>query len=422
MRRKEFLAACAAGMAGGMIPPRLAHAARVAGAPWPAGSTDDEGFWTFLREQFPLRHDRMYMNTGGLGASPYAVIDTVKSRIDEQERLSEPGESEELWNSLKGSAAGLLGCNSDELAFMRNTTEGINVVANGMPLKDGDEVILTTHEHIGGGVTWLPLAERKGLTVRRFEPSTASAGENLARLEKLITRRTRLIAVPHIVTTTGLVMPVKEICTMARSRNIWTFLDGAQSAGMMPFSLHDIGCDAYATSGHKWLLGPKETGFLYVRKEMQDRVTPLFIGAYSALYDFIKFTYSYVGTAMRYEYGTVSIALRSGLGAAIDFIQRIGIDAVWKRDRMLADHLYEGLRSIPGVTVLSSPISGLRSAMTSFTHKSHPYLEIQKHLETKYNMRTRGVSEGGLGAVRISTHIYNTLEEVDCVLAGVRSL
>jgi cysteine desulfurase / selenocysteine lyase len=420
MKRKEFLA-CVAGVAGGAVVPRFADAAPTMRPSWPEVPSGDERFWRFLRDQFPLTHDRVYLNTGGLGASPYSVIDAVKAKMDELEQLSEPGETEELWLSVKSCAAALLGCDARELAFMRNTTEGINVVANGLPFKAGDEVILTTHEHIGGGLTWLPLAERKGLTVRRFEPSVASAAENLSRIEKLLSRRTRLIAVPHIVTTTGLVMPVKEICALANSRGIWSFIDGAQSAGMMPFSLHELGCDAYATSGHKWLLGPKETGLLYVRKEIQKTIVPLFVGAYSALYDFMKYTYSYVDEAKRYEYGTVSVPLRYGLGEAIRFIQRIGINEIWKRDRALADRLYDGLRAIRGVTLLSSPDPGLRSAMISFTHDRLSYLEMQKHLETKYQMRTRGVNEGGLAALRISMHVYTSDEEVDRVIEGVRA-
>jgi selenocysteine lyase/cysteine desulfurase len=420
MKRKDFLSTCVAGLVGTAVVPRLVHAEATTPRPWPSVGSADDRFWAFLRDQFPLTRERAYFNTGGLGASPYAVIDAVKSKMDELERVSETGHTEELWKSVKGSAATLLGCDATELAFMRNTTEGINVVANGLPFKEGDEIILTTQEHVGNALTWMPLARRKGLILRRFEPSTASVEENLARISKLLTRRTRLIAIPHIVTTTGLVLPVKEICALAHARGIWCFLDGAQSAGMMPFNLHDIGCDAYATSGHKWLLGPKETGLLYVRKEMLEVIVPLFIGAYSADFDFLKDFYSYEASAQRYEYGTVSIPLRHGLGTGIDFIQRIGIDTVWKRDRALADALYDGLRAIPGVTVLSPPSPDLRSAMTTFMHGRLPHLEMQKHLDT-YNLRTRSVTEGGLAALRVSTHIYNTFEEVDRVIAGVRS-
>jgi cysteine desulfurase / selenocysteine lyase len=420
MKRKEFLATCVAGLAGGVFASRGEGAAMPVRSPWPDVGTDEERFWTVLRNQFPLTDERAYLNTGGLGASPYVVIDTVKSKIDELERKSETGHDEELWKTLKGSAASLLGCDAAELAFMRNTTEGINVVANGVPLKEGDEVILTSHEHIGSGVPWMSAAARKGAVVRHFEPSVESAEENISRIRKLITRRTRMIAVPHIVTTTGLVMPVKEICSLARAQGIWSFLDGAQAAGMLPLNLHDIGCDAYATSGHKWLLGPKETGLLFVRKDMLDSIIPVFSGAYSALYDFQTFAYSFVPEGVRFEYGTVSVPLRCGLGAAIDFLRHVGMTEVWKRDRDLSDALYEGLRGIRGVTLLSPSQRDLRSAMITFTHDRVPYMEMHTHLDT-LNLRTRTVTEGGLAAVRVSTHIYNSFDEVDRVIAGVRS-
>ncbi len=398
-----------------------AQASPVLSPPWPPFTPDDDRFWKFLREQFPLTQERAYLNTGGLGASPYAVIDTVKATMDELEKISETGHNEELWNTVKNDAAALLGCDAGELAFTRNTTEGINIVANGFPLKAGDEVILTTHEHVGNALPWVALAQSRGVVLRLFEPSTASAEENVNRITKLLGRRTRLISIPHAVTTTGLILPVKAICDLAHSRGMWCFLDGAQTAGMTPFDLHDIGCDAYATSGHKWLLGPKETGLLYVRKEMLDTITPRFVGAYSSgEYDFLKGTMTFHPEAQRYEYGTVSVPLRAGLGAAIAFIRRIGIDRVWAYDLSLANRLSDGLRGIPGVQVLSPSDPALRSAMTTFMHDRIPHLELQEHLNT-FDLRTRSVTEGGLAALRVSTHVYNSVDEVDRVLDGVRT-
>ena len=135
---------------------------------------------------------------------------------------------------IKVSASALLGCDAGELAFMRNTTEGINIIAHGVTWKKGDEVILSTHEHVGNSMTWMALARSHGIVIRLFEPSTASAAENLDRIRKLTGPRTRLISIPHVVTTTGLVLPVKEICAFARSRGILNLVDGAQTAGMMP--------------------------------------------------------------------------------------------------------------------------------------------------------------------------------------------
>jgi selenocysteine lyase/cysteine desulfurase len=423
MKRSDFLRTCCTGIAGAALIPHLAHAEP--GTPavpeWPAVDPSEERFWTLLRDQFPLTRERAYLNTGGLGASPYVVLGTVKGKMDELEYMCETGHTEEALRDIKVNASGLLGCDAQELALIRNTTEGINIIAQGVEWKKGDEVILSTHEHVGNSMTWMALARSRGIVIRLFEPSTASAAENLERITKLTNRRTRMISISHVVTTTGMRMPVKEICAFARSRGILNLVDGAQTAGMFPFSLHDIGCDAYATSGHKWLMGPKETGMLYVRKEMLDTFIPRFVGAYSdGGYDFLKGTMAFNPTAQRYEYGTVSMPLRFGLGAAFQFVQRIGIATVWDRDRALSSRLAAGLRAIPHVRVHSPEDPALSSAMTTFEHDRLPYLEIQKQL-TELNLRTRAVNEGGMAALRISTHIYNTFEEVERVIEGVRS-
>jgi selenocysteine lyase/cysteine desulfurase len=422
MKRSQFLRTIGGLTAGAAIAPAVSRAFEsLPPTAWPGTDVDDAAYWAFVREQFPLTRERAYLNTGGLGASPFVVIDAVTGKMAELERISETGHSEELLLEIKGDAATLLGCDVEELAFVRNTTEGINIVANGLAFARGDEIITTTHEHVGNAFTWLALAKREGVVIRMFEPSVVSEEENLERIRALITKRTKLLSIPHAVTTTGLIMPVARIGALAREKRLWFFVDGAQTAGMFPFSLHDIGCDAYATSGHKWLLGPKETGFLYVRKGMLDAIRAKFTGAHSGgEFDFLKGTVSFNPSAQRYEYGTINIPLRCGLGAALKFINRIGIHRVWAHDRALATAAYEGLRAIPGVTVHSPAKDAMRSAMIAFSHASLGYLDLQKHLDT-YKLRTRGVSEGGMQALRISFHVYNTPEEVARVIEAVRT-
>lgn len=417
MDRKEFLKTTAAALT---APVATSHWFRNA-EPWPDPAADEERFWSFVRNQFPLTKDRAYFNTGGLGASPYAVIDAVKAKMDELETISETGHTEQVWTDLKAKAAGFFGCEPEELAFMRNATEGINVACNGFPLKEGDEIITSLHEHVANAVPWIALQKRRKIKVRFFEPSTRSAQENLDRIERLITKRTRLVSVPHITTTTGQILPIAELSGITKARKIWLFVDGAQAAGMMPLNLHDLGCDAYAMCGHKWLLGPKETGFLYVRRAMWDVIDAKFVGAYSDNgFDFQKGELTFHPSAQRYEYGTVSVPLRVGLGAALEFLTKIGMDNVWKRDKQLSNYLFEQLSVIPGVNIVSPAADGERSALISVQHEQLPFLELQRHLNT-YKLRTRGVSEGGVNALRISTHVYNTKEEIDRLLEGVRS-
>ncbi|GJQ20168.1 MAG: cysteine desulfurase [Bacteroidia bacterium] len=419
MDRKEFLKVSA--VAALAMPSTAEHLVN-RGERWTNLSADDEGFWSFVRAQFPLTRDRVYFNTGGLGASPYAVIDAVKAKMDELEKISETGHTEGLWKEMKTRAGGFFGCDADELAFMRNATEGINVVCNGLPLGEGDEVITTTHEHVANAVPWLALQKRRRIVLKFFEPSTASAQENVARVERLLSTRTRLISVPHVTTTTGQILPIRELADLARARRIWLFVDGAQAAGMLPLNLHELGCDAYAFCGHKWLLGPKETGYLYVRKDMLDIVQAKFVGAYSDHgYDFQKGELAFHPSAQRYEYGTVNIPLRVGLDAALQFLTRIGMANVWKRDQQLSTYLHDRLRSIPKIRVLSPASDTERSAMVTFQHESVPFLELQAHLNS-YNLRTRGVSEGGVNGLRISCHIYNSREEIDKLIEGLKSV
>jgi cysteine desulfurase / selenocysteine lyase len=427
MERRKFLFTSAGALGAAQLLPmqRVLAADTTHGALVPSTgpvAPDDLRLWRTVRAQFPLTDERVYLNTGGLGASPYAVIDAVKAKTDELEKICETGRSEALWKEIKSEGAALLGCDPDELAFTRNTTEAINIVAHGVNLVKGDEVILTTHEHVANAMTWVDLQLKDGIVIKRFTPSVDSNQANIDSLQQLITPRTRLISIPHVVTTTGLILPVKEIAAIARSKNIFFLVDGAQSAGMLDVNIHEIGCDAYATSGHKWLMAPKETGLLYVRKEMLEPVRARFIGAYSDNgFDFDKGKLVLHPSAQRYEYGTVSTPLRVGFGAAFKFIRTIGIGNISTYDRAMATALFEGLRKLKGVVMLSPADASLRSAMITIKHTACDNLALQTHLDT-YKLRTRIVEEAGLKALRISLHCYNSFDDVGRILDAVRTV
>lgn len=382
----------------------------------------DEAFWAMVREQFPLTRERIYLNTGGLGASPYVVIEAVKNKITELERICETGHSEELWHDIKSKAGQILGCKPEELAYMRNATEGIAIVCNGLPLKRGDEVITTTHEHVGNTLSWLARQKRDGIVMKAFEPSTQSAQENLERMQKLLTKRTRALSIPHITTSTGQILPVKQIGEWAAANKLWYFVDGAQAAGMLPMNLHEIGCHAYAASGHKWLLGPKGTGLLYVRADALDLIESKYLGGYSNTGEFDMRTgaFQFHPTAQRYEYGTVSSPLFAGLGAAMEFLLKIGMANIWRRDHAMASALKEGLLKL-GVEVNSPQNPEEHSAIITFTLRNMERSKLQNFLAEKYQLRTRGIYEGGLDAIRISLHLYNSFAEVDKVLEAVQA-
>ncbi len=422
MKRRNFFKLAGGGFAGIFSLPKFKNLPAL--LPRVNGHIDpsDEKFWSLIRDQFPLTTERTYLNTGGLGASPYVCIDAVKSKMDELEKICEPGHNHQLWHDIKEKAAAIFHCETDEMAYTRNTTEGVNIVCNGFPFEKGDEVITSTHEHVGNTISWLARQKRDGIKMKVFVPSMTSAQENIDRIEKLINKRTKAISISHVTTASGQVMPVKKIGELAKAYNLWYFIDGAQSPGMLPVDVHETGCHAYATSGHKWLIGPKGTGLIYVRKEYLDLIDAKFVGAYSneGHFDMRTGEFHINSTAQRYEYGTVNVPLFVGLGAAMDFLLKIGIDNIWKRDHAMAAAFIDGLNRI-GAQVLSPQHPAEHSAMITFKLKNIEYGELQKFLAEKYNLRTRGIYEGGLNGIRISFHLYNSFNEVEKVLHAVKA-
>ncbi len=386
------------------------------------GTIDDERFWNLIWQQFPLRSDLTYMNSGGLGPSPYAVIETMNRQLFELEEISETGH--ELVDSIRQKAARFFHCEADEIAFTRNATEAMNFIARGLPLRRGDEVLMTTHEHPGGAIPWLALANDIGIKVKLFEPAQTHA-ENLKRIEAQLSSRTRVVMISHITCTTGQLFPAKPIAELCHRNNTWFVLDGAQVPGMLPVDLHGLDCDFYASSGHKWLCGPKGTGFLYVRKNMLDVWKANHVGAYSdERYILEQLSFVPQRTAKSTEYGTRSTPVIVGLGAAIDFFDAIGMDHVANRDRALATYLKRQLIQLGNVEVLT-PIDPLLSgAIVTFriAGKLPSHTDYIAEMKKRFNIRLRPVGEHGLNAIRASLHIFNTFEQVDQLVAAVTEL
>ncbi len=426
MYRRNFLQNTSAALAGLLGWPLLSQHSSHSKLPLNVAEREidprDEAFWALVREQFPLTKERIYLNTAGLGASPYAVVAAVQEKINELERISETGHGDELWRSLKERAGKILGCKAEEIAYTRNATEGCAIVCNGLPFERGDEVITTTHEHVGNTLSWLGRQKRDGLVMKAFEPSIDSAQENVDRIARLLTKRTRALSIPHITTSTGQILPVKQIGELAATHKLWYFVDGAQAAGMLPINVHEIGCHAYATSGHKWLLGPKGTGLLYVREDALDLIAAKHLGGYSNIgeFDMASGALQLHPSAQRYEYGTVSTPLFVGLGAAMDFLLGIGMHNVWRHNFALATTLREGLSKLDvGINSPQSPAE--YSAMITFTLAHVDRNKLQGFLAEKFKLRTRSIYEGGLNAVRVSLHVYNSFAEIERVLEGVKA-
>ena len=388
---------------------------------FPSPTLPEEDYWKALRGQFPLTPQRTYLNNGTFGPAPFSVLDAVEKSNRDVNTSGEYGNTDQERIQLTQ----FFGIKPTELSITHNTTEGINILAWGIPLQPGDEVILTTHEHVGNAVPWLNRAKYDGIVIRTLEPK-ATQEENLTEVQKLINSKTKVIAIPHVTCTTGLVFPIQEICRLAKSRGILTAIDGAHGAGTFNLDLHALGCDFYAGCFHKWMLGPSGTAFLYVREESLEKLRPLMIGGHSDTgWDMTSnppTLAGYVPSARRFDYGTQSKSLAVGMVAATDFHAQIGKDRIETRLKTLNQYLFDGLSEMNSkLDILTPEEKESRISLLSFRPKNMSYQTCGNALG-KAGFRIRQVPEGGVNAIRVSTHVYNTKEELDAFLVALKQI
>ena len=292
LSRRAFVGAGAAGAAGAWLTGCRQNAPQTGdGAPARSDDTPlarptgvDDPAWAHVRAAFDLEAGTAYMNNAGLGVPPGSVARAVADgyRAVSREPRRATGELRELIaRRVRPDLAAFLGADADELSLTRNATEALHLSAAGFDLRPGDEVVFTTQEHPAGRRPWQLRAARDGIVTREvFIPSPLPGPDQVVEaFEAAFTPRTRVVAFCH-VTRGGHLYPVRRLAALARDRDILSHVDGAQAVGMFPLDLHDLGCDTYSASLHKWFLGPMGTGFLYVRATARDRVRSTF--AYDA--------------------------------------------------------------------------------------------------------------------------------------------
>ncbi len=390
-----------------------------------AGATFDGGVhrpgrpdWAAVRDLFPLDSSRAYLNTGGLGPAAAPVLEG----IHRQHQLSavEGEHHHDLLNDVRATAAEFFGADPEEICFTRNASESNSIICAGLDLKPGDEVIFESHAHPGGSFAWLNRQKVDGIRVRIFDPDPSSPEGNLERIADLINPRTRVIQVSHVTAPTGLRFDVDAISRMARERGIWFHIDGAQSAGMFEIDLHQLQCDSYGTSGHKWLNGPIETGLLYIAKARMDEVQASHLGAYSSDSYHLPDQFEVVPRASRHEYGTRNAGQVVGLGLALELQDRIGRPTIARHGRDLADLARAQLSSLKAIEILTPSRPEMCESILTFSIPGQACGDINQYLSLEHNLRCRVVNERNLNAVRTSWHVYNNEREVDRLVAGVR--
>lgn len=366
--------------------------------------------WQSIRKLFPFTKERIYFNTSSLGPPSKLVLESLTCAWEELTQKGSINRKKQV-NLLRQNAAKLLGANEDEIAFTRNTTEGMNIVARTIPFKQGDEVILTTHEHIGGASIWLALEKELGISVKLVDLDL-SGKNNRATISNAITEKTKLVVFSHVTCTTGMIMPAKKIAEVCKNNSILCCVDGAQAVGMIQVNLQDIQPDFYIGCGHKWLYGPQGSGFLYVSKEILKNYPPNFVGAYTdSEFNLKEKKLNYLTKASRLEYGTRNVPQMAGLSKAIDMAQQIGMHRIEERVKELANHFISHVNTINGFELLSPMDQSYRGGIVTIRIRGIESKQIRQKLAEE-KIVVRHIYEADLDAVRFSFALFNTTEEV----------
>lgn len=385
---------------------------------------DPEDYWHMVRKQFPLKEGQTYFNNGTMGPSSGYVLDKMIHHMMHFNKEAatidyKNGSGPELlsgyfpYEELRKKLAVIVNCDFKEISLTQNATFGMNFVGMGLDLKEGDELLNTNQEHGGGFGAWQTLAKRRGCVYKQaIMPEPANDPQEIVdAIFKKVTPKTKVIAVPHMISVYGTVMPVKEICEEAKKRGIFTVLDGAQCVGHVKVDVKDIGCDAYYSSLHKWLLAPAGSGLLYINNQVVENISTTLASYNWDNQDDHGFRLM--------QYGTGNPALIAGYEAAVDFFNTIGHDRWIGRIHELGSYLREGLKDMNHVTIASSTNEEMAAGITTYSVAGLSGPDLQKTLWERERLQPRSV---GSELMRHSVHIYNSREEIDKALKVIGSL
>lgn len=385
-----------------------------------AKGPNDEKFWSTVREEFGIRSHPIYLNTGSLGLLPVQIADAVARyyRLYTAHGYEAQSSTTEQQSEVRRQLATFIGADEDEIAFTRNTTEAVTAVIDGIKLNPDDEVLTTTHEYPAVMQRWRRREGRFGIKIRTVNiPCPPDSPEQIVDLfRQAILERTKVIFFSHITRGPGLLYPAKALCQLAREHGLISAIDGAQVVGIHPLDLHDIGCDFYANSLHKWALAPAGCGVLYVRRDVQRQFWPRAGG--SPPWDECVQGFELVEAV-----GTYAAPLRLAIGDALNLIRQIGFENIVARARMLSDYLKAELikRSyVRMATSLSPYLSG--AGLTTFAHQSCTGESVREGINRKQRFVTSDGWDGVADNTRVSTHFYNTKGEIDLFLSALDNL
>lgn len=380
-----------------------------------------------LRQQIPVCQRMAYLNTGWSGPSPVPVVDAIKQRLDYEmeEGPASPGVSEsgrKIRETAVQSVAGLLNAAPSEVCLTKNTTDGLNIVMNGLPWHPGDEIVTCNLEHSSVLVPSYFKSRQHGVSVKMVPLASGEPRENiLAKIEEALTPRTRLVFLSHVEYSSGLRMPVEQIRRMTKDRGVLLLLDGAQTAGHIKLDMRELDCDFYAIPAQKWLLGSEGVGALFIREDMIPQVEPMQVGGRAVLpHDDPAQLEPNTSSMDKFLVSSTSAALQAGMVEAIRFIQDIGVGKIEQRNLDLAASLKKALREVPGIQVMSPTDRQSSSGLVTFAVDGAKPEDAVSYLWRQHRIVVRRVSFPS--CVRASLHFFNTQQEIDQLVEALREL
>lgn len=371
------------------------------------------------RYLFPVTKKWIYMNHAGVAPISLRVADAVMRY--NQEALGEGYTAGPRWVSqfakIRASCAQLIHAKASEIAFIRNTSHGISLIARGLNLQAGDEVIVSEVEFPANMYPWMAL-EAKGIVLKKI-PCVEGALQ-LEALPQLITKRTKVLSLSSVQYGTGYRLPVAQVGKICREHGVYFFLDAIQSLGAFPLDVVKEHVDFMAADAHKWLLGHEGIGFLYVREALIESIEPALIGwnSVEGALNFDQIDYRLRKSAGRFEEGSHNGLSLYGLGAAVELALEVGVARIGERLLKLTDQLIAGLQEL-NLPIANPMERKYRSGIVLFTlpgdSQGHALSELEKHLFSK-----KIYASIRKGRLRLSPHYYNTEEEISKIIKEIK--
>ena len=373
-----------------------------------------------LRAETKGTFNKIHFNNAGASMPPDVVVNTVINYLKEEAVLggyeTEHKYKDELENTYS-SIARLVNAGKNEVAVVENASLAWGLAFNGIGFSKGDVVITSEMEYVTNLIGFLNVQKTQGVEIKVI-PNDEQGNFPLAKLEGAISPKTRLIAITHIASTGGSILPIIEIGKIARRHNILYLVDACQSVGQMPIDVKEIDCDMLSVTGRKYLRAPRGTGFLYVRKAIQDKLKILFMDGFTAEWVTLD-DYKIRDDARRFELYEKNRALTLGLGKAIDYALNVGLDRIWQRVQMLAGIMRQQLAKIEGITV--QDMGDEKCGIVTFSVQKIDSGKVQSILAEKQVNVSVGLAKSTPvymskkqldTVVRASVHYYNTEAEI----------